>query len=791
MIAHVRRVVWLSFALVVVAIASAAPPIPPDRTPNIWLASHKALFSLDPASNTPSGPLALSDEAEGLAVDPRDGTVWALSHKRLSKFDHAGQLLLNVSLKDLEPIFDEADAIMLNPYEGAVWIAGKKQLLCLTDTGAKHAAWSAPNKIEAIALDLDETLWVLTKAELAHIAEDGRILSMLDLKPHAKDAKNLIVDGLGGLLWIVEEKALLRFDTNRLDQPPLRIALPKDQDQVDTETAASHPIFGTLWLAGKDALLLYDRSGVLIKQVDLTPHGLGEIEAMAYEPVSASLWLAGKKSVVRFTGNGDYVTRIDMQKEIEAIAAGPFILAPSLTLISPPDNALTNNPAPRLEYDLGAQCSGAPCLLVDSYIDSLNLAIDLNGQPIGPLFSRNGARAFYDPTTRLPEGTNTLKAKATDVFGHVSPEIMSRFTIDTIPPAFVSIAPPDGSTLTQAAITISGAVDDPTANVILADANGQGISMGGANFNFSVILTNGLNSFLLTARDPAGNATTFPLRLTLSAVSIKIESPTQGANLSSGQVIVSGSFKGPFNTGVTLNGQPALVSGNQFWANVSLAPGPNTLTAIATAPSGLTAQHAITVNLNRATPDPLAVTAEPQSGVGPMTARFTVGYSGPAITRIQADYNGDGATDFTTTDPNALIEHIYTQPGVYHAKLIVTDAQNGTHSQTIAIVVHDAAQMDQLFAALWDGMNGALVAGDVNRATGYLNESAKRKYGPVFQTLLPHMSQIISSYSPLKRLSIAESIGEYAIVRPYSGQNRVYLIYFLKDTDGVWRVDGM
>jgi hypothetical protein len=99
--------------------------------------------------------------------------------------------------------------------------------------------------------------------------------------------------------------------------------------------------------------------------------------------------------------------------------------------------------------------------------------------------------------------------------------------------------------------------------------------------------------------------------------------------------------------------------------------------------------------------------------------------------------------------------------------------------------------MNALFTNLWNGMNDALVRGDVNGAAQYLNESAKHKYLPVFDTLKLQFPQIIASYSPLRRISITDSIGEYAIVRPYNDQNRVYLIYFLQDIDGVWRVDGM
>lgn len=357
--AHCRVLAFLTLAVLFLpATAQTIPSAPPA---GVWFADHHTLYRIDPATNGSSATVELKDEVEGLAVDPRDGAVWALSHKRLGKFDRAGLSLLDIHLNDLESTFEKAGALVLNPYQGDVWIAGKQQLLYLNQAGAKRLTWSAPDKIKAIALDLDETVWVLTKRGLRHVAEDGRTLSTLDLKPHVEEPEGLVVDGLGGLLWIIGEKALLRFDAHRLDQPPLRI--PWSENQGEIETAASHPIFGTVWLVAKDALLLYNRSGTLIKQVDLKPHGLGEIEAMVFEPVSASLWLAGKKSVARFTGNGEYVARIELQelqKETKAIAAGPFTLAPSLTLIAPPDNTLTNNPAPASNMSSARGATGRP-----------------------------------------------------------------------------------------------------------------------------------------------------------------------------------------------------------------------------------------------------------------------------------------------------------------------------------------------------------------------------------------------------------------------------------------------
>lgn len=99
--------------------------------------------------------------------------------------------------------------------------------------------------------------------------------------------------------------------------------------------------------------------------------------------------------------------------------------------------------------------------------------------------------------------------------------------------------------------------------------------------------------------------------------------------------------------------------------------------------------------------------------------------------------------------------------------------------------------MDQLFNGLWAGMNEALTTRDVTTAAKFLNEGAKQKYQPVFEVLAPHMPEIIASYSPLRRVSISENIGEYAINRTINGKDRIFFIYFLKDVDGVWRVDAM
>ena len=770
--------------------ATAAPP-----TPTLWVADQKVLKQVDPSVNQYIRNLVLSQKAEALAIDPGDGALWALSNKHLLKFSASGTPLLDVDLKRLYPGFPDPKHFTLDPYDGSLWVAGEKALLHLSASGQKLSEGKLPDNIKALALDTDQTPWLLTEKQLLHLSVQGSVTHSLTLKPHINDPKHLSVDGLGGVIWIGSEKNLLQFNLNDLTQPPRTAVFPAGPPATGDfkiEVLGIHPVLGTLWVLGKDTLLRYDRNALYLGSSDLTPYALGKIETLAFEPIGESLWLGGHKALGRFTASGAFVTKLPADHEIEAIATGPFTLKPTLSLLAPPDNGVTNNPRPNIRLGLGANCSGTPCTLVEAYTQAFTLDATLNGITIGSLFTLANREALYIPPTRLPEGINLFGAQAKDVFGHLSNRITSQVTIDTIPPTFLSVAPADGTSVSTTTVTVSGQVNDSSASVMLKNSAGMVLNVGGATFSFSVTLAQGLNSFTLSAQDAAGNATTVPYRLTLNAVAVTILSPVNGASINASQTVVSGTFQGPANTGITVNGQAAFTFGSQFFTTVPLTAGPNILTAQATAPQGQTATHSVTVTRTSTTPDPAEVRAEPLSGIAPLTVRFSVrNNSATAITRIDADFDGNGSIDFTTTtDLTAPTVYTYAAPGIYQPRISVTQGA-AVFTQTLVVGVNDAQQMDQLFASIWTGMNNALARGDVNAALSYLNESAKRKYQRVFTALLPQMPQIVASYSSLRRVSISESIGEYAINRTITGRNKIFLIYFLKDQDGVWRLDAM
>jgi hypothetical protein len=53
------------------------------------------------------------------------------------------------------------------------------------------------------------------------------------------------------------------------------------------------------------------------------------------------------------------------------------------------------------------------------------------------------------------------------------------------------------------------------------------------------------------------------------------------------------------------------------------------------------------------------------------------------------------------------------------------------------------------------------------------------------------MTQIVPGYSLLVQGDLSSDVAEYALTRTINGVKRIYFIYFIRDPDGVWRLDSM
>ncbi|MDH3976762.1 MAG: FG-GAP-like repeat-containing protein [Deltaproteobacteria bacterium] len=306
---------------------------------------------------------------------------------------------------------------------------------------------------------------------------------------------------------------------------------------------------------------------------------------------------------------------------------------------------------------------------------------------------------------------------------------------------------------------------------------------------------------------------------------VNITSPIEGSFLDSSHTIVTGTAKSISpEVGVIIiveaqteretltRSYLAHFNDGDFAAEVNLFPAAfNTIKAIATIPSGETDESSKTVyaggTINVATLD-----ASPSSGIiytstGNLDIEFEVDYKGSGTPIAYSwDFNGDGVVDSVTSTPGP-VTFGYSGAGIYTPEVTVT-VENSTGGglpgpfgrdevQTVKVAtvvnVMNLEQTDAILKAVWSGMKEAMKAGDVNSILTFYHPSSREKYKRVFIALADQLSGIAVNMNDIEMDYIRNDVAEYRFSRLEEFNSSLieitYFIYFVKDEDGLWRIE--
>lgn len=408
--------------------------------------------------------------------------------------------------------------------------------------------------------------------------------------------------------------------------------------------------------------------------------------------------------------------------------------------------------------------------------------------------------------TLATTGTCTIGASQPgSTYYTAAPNVAQSFTVTTNqPPTVVLTAPANNSSyIVPAAVSLTAAASDTDGTVVKVEFYDGGNFLGSATVvPYTFTWTNvpaGTHTLTAKATDNLGAMGTSPgisivatsLALASTPLALSILSPTAGASLNTDLVHLTGTYSGPPNTGITVNGIVACTDGVHFYVdNIELVPGDNQITAVATTLDGRALSQ--TVGVTSVGQAPIKVTSEPACGVAPLSVTFEVmsRWDVP-LSKVTIDHDGNGTTDYTSLSPTTPVLFGYQIPGTYQAQFTVTDAQGNVFHETLTVVVQDRGAADQIFQLLWNGMHAALLSGEKASALRYLNRPAQAKYDPVFAVLMADMPTIVASYASFQGFAFSSGMTEYALNRTIDGVNRIFLINFIQDDDGVWRFDSM
>jgi len=230
------------------------------------------------------------------------------------------------------------------------------------------------------------------------------------------------------------------------------------------------------------------------------------------------------------------------------------------------------------------------------------------------------------------------------------------------------------------------------------------------------------------------------------------------------------------------------------WAvdDVPLRAGNNVLTVTAASPAGDRRTITRLVVSDGEAPT-LTLTPEPAAGLAPLSVAFT--YTLTPDTGVQAvamDFEDDGQIDSTSLGPLATV---YGQPGPVTARLQVTDGTGAVHEAVALVDVQDFALVDGLLVNIWNDVRTDLIDGQTAAALQRFEVASQARYGAAFDQLgvsLAGPTGIAASWSTTPvAVWLSSELAQYALSHPVAGEDRVFLITFVKDSGGLWRLGGM
>lgn len=276
--------------------------------------------------------------------------------------------------------------------------------------------------------------------------------------------------------------------------------------------------------------------------------------------------------------------------------------------------------------------------------------------------------------------------------------------------------------------------------------------------------------------------------------SVTITSPS--GTTSDPTVDVMGTFTGPANTGVTVNGMSGYTAGSRFLVpDVPLNVGSNSLNVVVSTLTGLTATTSGSITRGGSA-SAIAMRADHAVGYAPFSVAFayTIGTlpSGKPIQSVAINFKGSGADDYSGSLSGAPKSYRYVQPGLYTARLVVTDTSSNTFTTYRSVLIQDIVAQRGMLCDVYGYLQDRLTAGDSASAPNAFQPSVRSNYQSLFTSFGTHMPAVAQRLGSIVNGLLGTGFAEFIVVRDNADQTRNgFPLRLTQGADGVWRISEM
>ncbi len=275
-----------------------------------------------------------------------------------------------------------------------------------------------------------------------------------------------------------------------------------------------------------------------------------------------------------------------------------------------------------------------------------------------------------------------------------------------------------------------------------------------------------------------------------ASLEVTVDSPSDGTTITGPDVTVSGTIinTSGSETGVTVNGMPATVSGNRFIVNhVPLQTGSNSLTITATDANGLAASATKSVTAQAG--NYIRISSNIESGTGPLDVSLrldgTFIITNPAVSAtgpVPSQLTASSTTESTAT---LSAEGTYT----FTVSAVGPDGQTYTDSATVTVVPR--YKLETLLKAKWERMKERIAAIDVNGSLGIIANRPQAKYQEFFTALGTQLPLLNDYLTDIELIYMSDGNAKCRLYRDKTIMGQVhkieYVIYFVLE-NGIWKL---
>ena len=296
------------------------------------------------------------------------------------------------------------------------------------------------------------------------------------------------------------------------------------------------------------------------------------------------------------------------------------------------------------------------------------------------------------------------------------------------------------------------------------------------------------NTLEIRLASAPGGQLTISIECVENCFEIEIELPASGAIINLDRVLVTGNVStSSEEAGVVVNISPGQVAGPPFVFAVPDVPldlGSNTLSATATNICGMQVTDTVQVDV-QSIPEPLVIlSANPSGGVAPVNVRLNAIAVPPnPVAGFSWSFSSQTASEVSVT---------YDTPGLFFPQVTVTDTEGLIYTATSIVNVIDPIRLDLLLQLKWGGMREALGQSDIEKAVGYFTGGSRDRYRQIFDLIQGDLVEEAAGLQDIVLVAFNGSTAKYRIQRTVNnnGQSQIltYWVYFIQDTDGIWRI---